>query len=99
LDEGTPEPQNVDVNVPPEVDTGVYANWAVVHHTPHEITIDFCQLGINPVQPGQTPTAKVVARIHIPPSFAMPLLQAVSTNIARRDEAMRQFGEGEEHES
>jgi hypothetical protein len=94
-----PEGQNVSINVPPELENGIYANFAVVHHTPHEVTIDFCQLGINPIQEGETPAAKVVARINIAPTFLMPLLQAISTDLAARDETLRQFEEGEEHES
>lgn len=95
-----PEGQNIDINLPPDLEQGVYANFAAVHHTPHEVTIDFCQLGTNPIQPGETPVANVVARVHIAPTFVMPLLQAISTNLAQRDDTLRQFGEGEgENES
>lgn len=98
--EGSPEDQSIDINVPPGVEYGIYANFAVVHHTQHEVTIDFCQLGTNPQQQGEAPVANVVSRVHIAPTFVMPLLQAISTNIARRDDTLRQFGEGEEgHES
>ncbi len=98
-EEEIPGGQSVDINVPPELEEGVYANFAIVHHTQHEVTIDFCQLGINPVQQGETPTAKVISRINIAPSFVMPLLQAISTNLAQRDQALQQFEEGEENES
>ena len=97
--EDSPQEPNFQVNIPPEVEDGIYANFALVHHTQHEVTIDFCQLGINPIEPGKAPTAKVVSRIHIAPSFVMPLLQAISTNIANREDALKQFGEGGEHES
>jgi hypothetical protein len=99
VSEGVPQEPNIEINVPPEVDAGVYANWCVVHHTQHEVTIDFCQLGVNPAMPGQVPTAKVVSRIHIAPTFVMPLLQAISTNVANREDALRQFKEGEGHDS
>jgi hypothetical protein len=98
--EEVPEGQNIDIDVPPELETGIYANFAVVHHTQHEVTIDFCQLGISPsAQEGQNPSARVVSRIHIAPTFVMPLLQAISTNVARREDALRRFEEGEENES
>lgn len=97
--EEVPEGQDVGINVPPELESGVYANFAVVHHTQHEVTIDFCQLGITPVQQGETPTAKVVSRINIAPTFAATLLQAISTNVFKREDTLRQLEEGEEHES
>ena len=97
--EETPEWQNIQIEVPPEIESGVYANWAIVHHTQHEVTIDFCQLGITPAEPGEAPTARVVSRVHIPPTFVMALLQAISTNVARREDTLRQIEEGgEQHE-
>jgi hypothetical protein len=97
--EDTPQEQQIHFTLPPEIEDGVYANFALVHHTQHEVTIDFCLLGANPPTPDQPPTAKVVARIHIAPTFVMPLLQAISTNVANREDTMRQFGERGEHES
>lgn len=99
MSEGVPQEPNIEINVPPEVDAGVYANWCVVHHTQHEVTIDFCQLGINPAKAEQLPTATVVSRVHIPPTFVMPLLQAISTNVAHREDALRQFEEREGNDS
>jgi hypothetical protein len=96
MTEGTPEEQNIQLDLLPELENGVYANFALVHHTAHEITIDFCQLGVNPMQPGEQPTAKVVSRIHIAPTFAMPLLQAISENIAKREDTLRQIEGGDE---
>ena len=94
--EELPQGQNIDVHVPPELENGVYANFAVVHHTQHEVTIDFCQLGTSPVNPGETAVVPVVSRIHIAPTFVMPLLQAISANLAKRDDALWQLGESEE---
>lgn len=54
---GTPYPGPMDTDYTGcckrTSENGVYANFAVVHHTSHEITIDFCQLGTNPTDPGQ----------------------------------------------
>ncbi len=94
---GPPEGQSIPVQIPVELEDGIYSNWAVVHHTVHEITIDFCQQGIDPPQPPeQFSRAKVVARVHIPPTFVMPLLQILSTSSAQREEAMRQAEEGDQ---
>lgn len=95
-----PGGQNIDIDVPQELEDGVYANFAVVHHTQHEITIDFCQLGTSPVSAGESPKAKLISRVHVAPTFAMPLLQAISTNVTRREDALKyqseDSGEGEE---
>jgi hypothetical protein len=95
------EGQNIPVQLPIELENGVYANWAVVHHTAHEITIDFCQQGIDPpLEAGQLSRAKVVARVHIPPTFAMSLLQILSQSSAQREDLLRDAGEGgQEHGS
>lgn len=92
---GFSEEQNIPVQLPVELEDGVYSNWAVVHHTVHDITIDFCQQGIDPPQnPGEQSRAKVVSRIHIPPTFVMSLLQILSQSSAQREEIMRQIEEG-----
>jgi hypothetical protein len=92
----SPEGQEIQIELPPELENGIYANFALVHHTQHELTIDFCQLGVTPPQPGDSPKAKIVARIHIAPTFVMPLLQALSTNVARREDVLRQLKQGEQ---
>jgi Protein of unknown function (DUF3467) len=94
--EGQPEGQELQIELPPELETGIYANFAIVHHTEHELTLDFCQLGVTPAPPGGAPKARVVARVHIAVSFVMPLLQAISQNVTRREDALRRMlDEGE----
>lgn len=98
LSEGVPEKRDIGVGVPPELENGVYANFAVVHHTQHEVTIDFCQLGTNPGSPEESPMAKVVSRVHIPPTFVTPLLKAVSENAFRREDALQRLEKGDQDE-
>lgn len=99
MSEDVPEKRNIDVSVPAELENGVYANFAIVHHTNHEVTIDFCQLGTNPGPQEEAPVAKVVSRVHIAPSFVGSLLQAISTNAFQREDAIQRLQEGEEDES
>jgi hypothetical protein len=72
----------------------------LVHHsTEHEITLDFCQISA-PLTPGGPRVARVVARIYIAPSFVTPLLQAISANAFRQEDAFRQISEeGEDDEA
>jgi hypothetical protein len=102
--EQMPPEQNIHLALPPELEDGVYANYALVHHsTEHEITIDFCQIGLRPSPPEGGQVAKVVARVHIAPSFVTPLLRAINENAFRQEETLKkledgQFEEGESDE-
>lgn len=76
------EPQ-LQVEIPDDVQGGVYANMAAVWHTPYEFTIDFAVLQPpnsdrdgNPIVP-----ARVVARVKFPPSQIFQLLQAINSNM------------------
>ncbi len=100
MEEQGPQEQNVQYQLPPELASGVYANFAVVHHqTEHDITIDFCQLDTIP--PGVPPDAgghrvlRVVSRVQIARSFVTPLLQAISTNAFQQEDTLKKLGEGE----
>ena len=80
------EQQSIDVVVPPEHQTGVYANSAAVSsQSPHDITLDFLQL----VPGGGTPLPIVVARLKLSPSFLMPLMQVLSTHLSQHEELQR----------
>lgn len=98
--EERPQEQQIQFELPMEWAAGVYANYALVHHsTEHEITIDFCQLSTTPPTPEGIATARIVARIHIAPTFVTPLLQAISENAFRQEDTLRRVGEGESDES
>jgi len=93
------EPPQIEIQVPPELQAGVYANAAAVSsQTPHDFTIDFIQL--MPVTPGMAPQALVVARVKVAQSFLMPLMQALAQHQTTVEDMMRrlqdqQQGEGE----
>jgi hypothetical protein len=102
LGEQEPQEQDVQYHLPPELASGAYANFAVVHHeTEHDITIDFCQLDSMP--PGVPPEAggqrviRVVSRVHVARTFITPLLQAISTNAFQQEDTLRKQ-EGESNE-
>jgi hypothetical protein len=85
------EPQAVDVVVPPELEVGVYANFAAVSSQgPHDITLDFIQM----VPGGGIPKPIVVSRLKLSPTFLMPLMQALSNHLTQHEAILRQV-EGE----
>ena len=87
--------QEINVEVPPEEEVGVYANFALVSSGEHDFVIDFCQLDPRREE-DESPRVRVVSRIRIAPSFVGPLLQAISQNAFNRDERIRQVQEQQE---
>lgn len=84
--------QEIQVELPPELEVGVYANFALVQSGEHDFLLDLCQL-TPPTEEGALPRARVVSRIRFAPTFVGPLLQAISQNAFNRDEALKKAGE------
>lgn len=87
--------QELQIDLPEDLEVGVYANFALVASGEHDLMIDFCQL-----QPQQDeaapPRARVVSRVRIAPTFVGPLLQAISSNAFNREEGLRRAREESE---
>ncbi len=79
----TPQ-QQINVELPEKEAEGIYANLAMIMHSPTEIIIDFAR-----VMP-RLPKAKVLSRIIMTPMHAKLLLQALTDNIKKFE---GQFGE------
>lgn len=81
----TPQPpaqeQSIDVELTEDIAEGTYANLAMIAHSNSEFILDFIRL-----MPG-VPKAKVKARIILTPEHAKRLLEALSENISRYEEA------------
>ena len=75
-------PQEIQIELTPEVASGHYANLAAITHTPGEVFIDFIALTPN------MPKAKVQSRIIMTPENAKNLLFALTDNI-RKYEAVQ----------
>lgn len=91
-DQPTPEqprqqPQ-VQVVVPDEGKHGTYANFLVVSHSPHEFTLDFCQL--LPAGEAGKVNAEVVSRVRIAPTMVGRVLNALNTNLSNYEERFGQ---------
>ncbi|MEX1179082.1 MAG: DUF3467 domain-containing protein [Nitriliruptor sp.] len=87
-DQPTPEPSRpqtqVQVVVPDEQKHGEYANFLVVSHSPHDFTLDFCQL--MPAKEQGKVNAEVVSRVRIPPTMVARVLNALNTNLTNYEE-------------
>ncbi len=87
-DQPTPEPARqqtqVQVVVPDDQKHGDYANFLVVSHSPHDFTLDFCQL--MPAQEQGKVNAEVVSRVRIPPTMVARVLNAMNTNLSNYEE-------------
>lgn len=73
----------VKVQVPPEVQRGVYANMARVNHSEFEFSIDFANADFAGQDPQGNIPAVVVARVMISHEFMPHLLDALQDNYSR----------------
>lgn len=71
--------QQIEIVVDDAVKHGVYANFLVVSHSPHEFTLDFCQ--IMPGGKGGKVKAEVVTRMKIAPTMVGKIIRALNTNM------------------
>ena len=85
-----------ELNVPPELEGGVYANVLGVWHTAYEFTLDFAAMQppqvldeSDPASPTHVP-CRVVARVKIPVTAVFDLIRAVNDNMTKYEE---HFGE------
>jgi hypothetical protein len=83
------DPNNINIELNEMVAAGVYANLALVNHSPSEFVLDFIQL-----MPG-VQQAKVRSRVIVAPLHAKRVLAALQQNIANYEQ---QFGEIKEVE-
>ncbi len=71
--------QKLQVHVEDERKHGTYANFLVVSHSPHEFTLDFCQV-LPGGEPGK-PRAEVVSRVKVAPTMVGKIIRALNTNM------------------
>ena len=74
------EKRELKVNIAPDKQQGVFANLALIAHTPTEFVLDFAQL-----MPG-VPQANVVSRVVVTPDQAKKILGALGNNIAQYEQ-------------
>ena len=74
------EQKELKINIAPDKAQGVFANLALIAHTPTEFVLDFAQL-----MPG-VPQANVVARVVVTPDQAKKILGALQNNIGQYEQ-------------
>ncbi|MBW3659162.1 MAG: DUF3467 domain-containing protein [Actinobacteria bacterium] len=79
-----PRQQQISVVVSDDVKYGDYANFLVVTHSPHEFTLDFCQL-LPSGEPNRV-NADVVTRMRIAPTMVARVINALNTNLSAYEE-------------
>ena len=79
----SPPSQQVMLELPATLEP-VYANFAIITHSPSEIVIDHARVMPN------TPKSKIVARVVLTPMNAKLLLHALGENLAKYE---AQYGE------
>jgi hypothetical protein len=81
------------IEVPDEMQAGVYSNFLSVWHGPHDFTLDFAVTGqAAPDESSMDPNAlvvpaRVVTRVRIPLTMAQDALRALAENVTRFEEA------------
>lgn len=83
-----PVPTQIAFEVPPELESGVFANFAGIWQDPDSIVIDFAAVASAPQQvqvpDGPTVTqvrARVVSRVRIPPRQAIELMRGLGNQL------------------
>ena len=74
------EKNQLNINITPDKAQGVFANLALIAHTPTEFVLDFAQ-----IMPG-IPQATVVSRVVVTPDQAKKILGALQNNIAQYEQ-------------
>ena len=72
--------QQLKINIAPDKQQGVFANLALIAHTPTEFVFDFAQL-----MPG-VPQANVVTRVVVTPDQAKKFLAALQNNLGQYEQ-------------
>jgi hypothetical protein len=74
------EQKQLSINIAPDKQQGVFANLALIAHTPTEFVLDFAQM-----MPGLQ-QANVVARVVVTPDQVKKILAALQNNISQYEQ-------------
>lgn len=80
-EDALPNGPELRIRLPPELEGGVWSNFAVVHHSPYEFTLDFIRLDFR--GPKSARSGVVVQRVNMSPQFVEQLIRALNENMAK----------------
>ncbi|MEU1971749.1 DUF3467 domain-containing protein [Microbacterium sp. NPDC019599] len=81
MSDESPSPHlQFEVELPGEIETGVFADFANIWHTPNTFVLDFLSVKGPVLQEGEHARlpVKVAARVRIPPEQIFPLIDALT---------------------
>lgn len=81
-------PNQLNIELPEEIAEGIYANLALISHSPTEFVVDFIRAMPN------MPQARVKSRIILTPEHAKRLLSALADNIRKFEQQFGAIQEG-----
>lgn len=83
-----------EIEIPDELQAGVYANLLNVWHSPYEFTLDFAVIHGNQAREEddeQVVPARVVSRVRIPPNIMFEVLKALNSNLSKYEANIAQL--------
>jgi uncharacterized protein DUF3467 len=89
-DEDADNGAQAQINVPDALQGGVYANGAMVWHSPYEFTLDFVTTQPPDPESPNVVQCVVTARVKIPPTVIFDLIKAINENMTKYESV---FGE------
>jgi hypothetical protein len=107
MSEATPpeeRPTAFEISVPPDLESGVYANFLSIWHTAYEFTLDFAVTQPVQVSDPDDPESLVtvpcrgVARVKIPVTVLFDVLRALNDNLTRYEETYGEIHRPERRE-
>ncbi len=79
-DNDMPDGHQVDIRLPPDLEGGTWANFAMISHSMHEFTIDFIRMNFDASAPNLPTNGVVVQRVNMSPLLAQQLIDALEQN-------------------
>ena len=73
------QPPDIEIQGDQQMRGGIWANFAMVSHSPHEFTLDFARLDYMTKNPTQ---GVIVQRVNMSPLFVKQLIDALTANLA-----------------
>lgn len=81
MDNPTPQPNQLNIEISEDLSEGTYANLVIITHSHAEFIVDFVN-----VMPG-TPKSKVKSRIILTPTHAKRFMKAMIDNVKKFENA------------